>query len=164
MDDEVRFLDILSVLVRHDVDFVVVGGVAAILEGAPISTFDVDVVYHRTDDNNARLAAALGELNALYKDPAGRRIVPDEAKLATIHLHLLQTDLGPLDVLLRVGDDLTYAQLLRRSIEYEVAGLRLKVLNLETVIESKEFANRDKDRATLPILRRTLELKRSVED
>lgn len=58
----------------------------------------------------------------------------------------------------------SWAASLDRSIEYEVAGLHLKVLNLETVIETKEFANRDKDRATLPILRRTLELKRSGGD
>ncbi len=117
-----------------------------------------------TDDNNACLAAALRELNALYKDPAGRRIVPDVAKLATINRHLLRTELGPLDVLIQVGKDLTYEVLLDRSIEYEVAGMNLKVLNLETVIESKAFADREKDRATLPILRRTLEIKRSTGD
>ncbi len=44
-------------------------------------------------------------------------------------------------------------------VEYEVADLRLKVANLETVIESKELA----DRATLPILRRTLEVKAAQE-
>lgn len=118
MAGALRFLDILSTLARHEVDFVVVGGVAAILEGAPISTFDVDVVFHRTTGNNSRLAAALLELHASYKDPAGR----------------------------------------------QVAGLRFKVLNLETVIECKEIADRDKDRAALPILRRTLELKRSGGD
>ncbi len=161
MDDELRFLDILTVLFRHEVEFIVVGGVAAILEGVPIATFDVGVVYHRTDGNNARLAAALRDLNALYKDPAGRRIVPDLTRLATINTHLLRTDLGPLDVLRRIGNELTYEELLDRSFDYEVAELRLRVLDLETVIETKELANRDKDRAVLPILRRTLELKRS---
>ncbi len=161
MDDELRFLDILRILVRHEVEFVVVGGVAAILEGAPIATFDLDVVFHRTDGNNVRLAAALRELNAFYKDPAGRRIVPDLTKLATFRHHLLRTDLGPLDVLRRIGNELTYEVLIERSFEYEVAGLRLRVLGLEAVIESKEFADREKDRAVLPILRRTLELKRS---
>ena len=74
MDDELQFLDILSILVRHEVDFIVVGGVAAILEGVPIATFDLDIVYHRGDGNNRRLAAALRELNALYKDPAGSAV------------------------------------------------------------------------------------------
>ncbi|HZF07498.1 MAG TPA: hypothetical protein VFE33_01785 [Thermoanaerobaculia bacterium] len=164
MAGELRFLDILSALARHEVAFVVVGGVAAILEGAPISTFDLDIVFHRTTENNLRLATVLQELNASYKDPAGRHIVPDSTKLDSINVHLLRTDLGPLDLLSRVGRNLTYEALLDRSIDYEVAGLQLKVLNLETVIECKEIADRDKDRAALPILRRTLELKRSGDD
>ncbi len=44
------FYSILDALVRHRVDFIVVGGVAAVLEGAPISTFDLDIVYNRSDE------------------------------------------------------------------------------------------------------------------
>ncbi len=163
MDDEVRFLDILTALTRNDVEFVVVGGVAAILEGAPISTFDLDVVYRRSATNNARLATALRQVNARYKDLAGRHIVPDATKLATVDVNLLVTDLGDLDVLHHIRGDLDYEELLERTVEYEVADLHLQVANLETVIESKELADRDKDRAALPILRRTLEVKRARE-
>lgn len=155
-----KFLEQLRTLVRHEVDFIVVGGVAAVFEGAPIVTLDLDIVYDPSSDNLAHLAAALEELGAVYDDPAGRRIVPDATKLATIKIHLLVTDLGGLDVLRSIGSGLAYQDLLERSSEYEVAGLRLRVAQLETVIESKEFADRDKDRAVLPILRRTLELKR----
>ena len=158
-----KFLQQLQVLIRHEVDFIVVGGVAAVFEGAPIITLDLDIVYNRSPENNPRLAAALRELNATYKDLAGRRTVPDLLKLETIERHLLLTDLGGLDVLLSIGEDLAYQDLVGRSSEYEVSGLRLRVLDLETVIESKEFADRDKDRAVLPILRRTLELKRVAE-
>lgn len=163
MADELRFLDILTLLTRHEVEFIVVGGVAAILEGAPVSTFDLDVVYRRSDENHARLAAALGEINARYEDPAGRHIVPDATKLATINVNLLKTDLGDLDVLRHIRGDLGYEELLDRTVEYEVADLRLQVADLETVIESKEFAGRGKDRAALPILRRTLEVKKARE-
>ncbi len=154
-----RFLDQLRVLNRHQIDFVVVGGVAAVFEGAPIVTLDLDIVYDRASDNIERLAAGLKELNAYYNDPAGRRIVPDVTKLETIKIHLLLTDLGGLDVLRSIGEDLAYQDLLGRSSEYDLGGLRLRVLNLEAVIATKEVANRDKDRAVLPILRRTLELK-----
>ena len=65
MDDELRFFDILNVLVRHEVEFIVVGGVAAILEGVPIATFDLDIVYRRTDDK--RLARGLGDRRRLRK-------------------------------------------------------------------------------------------------
>jgi hypothetical protein len=48
MDAELRFLDILKALIRHGVEFILVGGVAAILEGAPVSTFDLDVMVRPT--------------------------------------------------------------------------------------------------------------------
>jgi hypothetical protein len=157
----VRFLETLRVLARHEVEFVIVGGVAAVLEGAPVMTFDLDVVYARSPQNNERLAGALRDLNARYKDLAGRRILPDTTKLSTVNVHLLDTDQGPLDLLYRVRGDLDYAAVLGRSVRYEVGGLVVNVLALESVIECKRFANRDKDRAVLPILLKTLDVKRA---
>jgi hypothetical protein len=160
MDSAPRYLDILEVLARHQVDHIVVGGVAAILEGAPVSTFDLDIVPDPASDNRERLLAALRELEARYLDPAGRHLVPDETKLATLRLNRLLTRAGPLDVLAAIGEAMTYALLAGRTHERSVGKLRVRCLDLEAVIESKEQANRDKDRAALPILRRTLELKR----
>ena len=154
-----KFLEQLRVLVRHEIDFIVVGGVAAVFEGAPIVTLDLDIVYERSPQNLRNLVDALREMNALYNDPAGRRIEPDSTKLETSRIHLLVTELGGLDVLQSIGDDLRYEDLVERSTEYEIADMRLTVLNLEAIVESKEFADRDKDRAVLPILRRTLEIK-----
>jgi hypothetical protein len=71
------------------VDFFVVGGVAAQLEGAPILTLDLDVLYDKTAENLDRLLAALQELKARYRDPAGRHIEPDRSKLETMRLHRL---------------------------------------------------------------------------
>jgi hypothetical protein len=156
-----RFLGLLQTLVQHQVDFIVVGGVAALLEGAPILTLDLDVLYDPTPANIARLIDALDELKARYRDPAGRHIVPDIEKLRTMRTHLLLTDLGALDVLRTVGNALTYADLLDRTVEYELAGTRIQVLELAGVIETKEQANRDKDRAMLPVLRQTLAIKRT---
>ena len=65
-----KFLQQLQVLIRYEVDFIVVGGVAAVFEGAPIITLDLDIVYDRSPENNPRLAAALRELKATYKDLA----------------------------------------------------------------------------------------------
>ena len=160
MDAPLRFLDILKLLVRHGVDFILVGGVAAIVEGAPISTLDLDVVVRPTPENRERLLTALGELNARYLDPAGRHIVPDRIKLETLRLHQLLTDFGPLDVLERIGKGRSYEDLLDHTRIYEVSGLPLRTLRLEMVIRSKEEANRDKDRAALPVLRRTLQLQK----
>ena len=155
----VKFLGLLRTLLRHGVDFFVVGGVAAQLAGAPILTLDLDVVYDKAPDNLGRLLAALRELNARYRDPAGRHIEPDMAKLETLRLHLLLTDLGALDILGVIGDGLTYQDLLGRTVSYQLGEARIRVLELAAVIETKEYANRDKDRAVLPVLRQTLALK-----
>lgn len=160
MDFAPKFIQILKVLARHEVELILVGGLAAIVEGAPISTFDLDVVFLRTDENLKRLLAALLELKSHYFDPAGRHIVPDAEKLASLRLHRLVTSLGPLDVMETIGAGLRYADLIGDTRLSEVGGINVRVLRLETIILSKEQANRDKDRATLPILQRTLRLKR----
>jgi predicted nucleotidyltransferase len=154
-----KFDEILKVLVDHGVEFILVGGVAAVLEGAPLSTFDVDVVFLRRDENLPPLLDALRELDARYADPAGRHIVPDADKLANLHIHRLVTSMGALDVMETIGHGLSYADLLGDTQVMEVAGVKVRVLGLETIILSKEQANRDKDRATLHILRRTLQMK-----
>jgi hypothetical protein len=160
MESALRFIEILKVLSRHEVEYILVGGVAAILEGAPVSTFDLDVVFLKTAENLERLLPALLELDAVYFDPAGRRFVPDADKLASFRMHRLVTSLGSLDVMETIGAGLSYADLISHTRLSEVEGIQIRILCLETIIRSKEQANRDKDRATLPVLRRTLLLKK----
>lgn len=159
----VKFLGLLRVLLRHGVDFFVVGGVAAQLEGAPILTLDLDVLYDKAPENLERLLAALQELKARYRDPAGRHIEPDLEKLATMRTNLLHTELGALDVLSAIGHGLTFQDLAGRTIVYELGEMRVLVLELAGVIESKEQANREKDRAVLPVLRQTLAMKTRLD-
>lgn len=159
MDIPVKFDKILKVLVHHGVEFILVGGVAAVLEGVPLSTLDVDVVFLKKEENLPPLLAALHELEARYFDPAGRHILPDADKVATFHMHRLVTAFGPLDVMETIGDGMSYADLVDHSRIKEVAGVNVRVLDLETIILSKEQANREKDRATLHVLRRTLQMK-----
>src|SRR3954465_7312657 len=154
-----KLFEILKVLARHKVDLLVAGGIAAIIEGAPVSTFDLDIMVFPSEDNRERLLAALGELNARYRDPAGRLLIPDRDKLSALRIHRLMTDLGALDVLESIGHGRRYADLVEHTEIYDIDGLSVRTLRLEMIIRSKEEANRDKDQAVLPILRRTLLLK-----
>ncbi len=153
--------EILVALTERAVDFIVVGGVSATLQGAPVTTFDLDLVHSRAPENLDRLLAALGDLEAYYRGQGGRRIVPQLSHLASAGHQLLMTRAGPLDVLGTVGatgHERGYEELLPDTHLMEVMeGLRLRVLDLATVIALKEEAGRDKDRAVLPVLRRTLE-------
>ena len=109
---------------------------------------NLNVVYLSTNDNKARLAEALGKLEARYLDPAGRQVQPD-GLLASIRMHLLETSCGRVDVLRTVGKDLAYLDLEERTRVLEVADSRLRVLKLEMIIETKEHADRPKDRYQL---------------
>ena len=157
------FRRIVGAFVSHSVDFILVGGFAAIIEGVPLSTFDVDVVHARTPENVDRLLAALKQLSAIYFDPAGRTIEPIASNLLGPGHHLLRTNAGRLDVLGHIGNGAGYDALLPETIETEDGGIRFRLLRLEKLIEIKEQVGQDKDLAVLPILRRTLALRRQRE-
>ena len=152
----VQFLELLRTLTSHDVRFIVVGGVAAVLEGAPIATFDLDVLYACEAGNIARLSAALESLDAVYVDPAGRRIRPTAERLFGGGHHLLRTRFGRLDVMGSIGSGQSFEQLLPRSRNHDLHGLTIQVLRLDAIIETKEAAGRPKDRAVLAMLRELL--------
>lgn len=66
MPSPFNYPKMLRVLLAHQVDFVVIGGVCATLHGSSVMTADVDIVPSRHSDNLKRLEAALTELNAYY--------------------------------------------------------------------------------------------------
>ena len=152
------FRAILRILVHHQVDFIVIGGVAAVLHGAPVTTFDLDIVHSRTDTNLDRLQEALTELGAYYRELQDRRLVPQRANLALAAHHLLLTRAGPLDLIGAVVAGRGFIELLPHTREIDLGeGMAIRILDLRTLIEIKEKLGRERDRAVLPILRRTLE-------
>jgi hypothetical protein len=152
---------ILKCLCRHGVDFIVVGGVSAVLMGAPVSTFDLDVVHSREETNLDRLLQALAELDAVYRFPADRRIPPNRSHVQSPGHHLLGTRYGLLDVLGTIGTGRSYEDLLAGTVTVELEpGVALRILGLEAQIQTKEEVGREKDLAVLPVLRRTLRARR----
>jgi hypothetical protein len=153
------FLALLQTLVAHEVDFIIVGGVCAVLHGAPVTTFDLDLVHSRAPDNIDHLLSALHDLDAYYRGQGDRRLRPGPLHLTSSGHQLLMTCFGPLDLLGAIGADKSYGDLLEHTVEMPVSGLKLRVLNLDTLIEIKEEVGHEKDKAVIPILRRTLEEK-----
>ena len=148
---------LLAALAAAGVEHIVVGGAAAVLHGAPITTQDLDVVYRRTAENLDRLQAFLVDLDALARDPAGRRLRPDRSHLEAGGVLLLNTRLGPFDPMARLADGRGFEELLAHSAVIDDEGLVLRVLDLPTLIEVKTAANRAKDRLVLPVLLALLE-------
>lgn len=154
---ENKLLALLRTLADSKSQFIVVGGLAAVLNGAPVQTYDVDIVYSRNPENIEYLLKALESLDAVFRIQPERRLKPDASHLSgSGHLNLL-TRYGPLDLLAAVGRNLTYEDLLVHCSTMSIGdSVSINVLNLETLIELKEQLAGDKDLATLPILRQTL--------
>jgi hypothetical protein len=155
-EPEPDFEAILSTLSGADVDFIVVGGVCAVLHGAPVSTFDLDLVYSRNALNLQRLEKVLAELEAAYREKP--EISPDASRLDGPGHHLLMTKFGPLDLLGSIVGGEGYEELIESTERVDIgAPTPVSILDLPTLIRHKEKLGRDRDMAVLPILRRTLE-------
>jgi hypothetical protein len=151
---------LLDVLARHGVRFVVVGGIAAVSQGSPLPTEDLDVTPARDERNLEGLAAALDELNARLRVDSGRgpRLPADMRLLGKAEIWTLATDLGDLDVVFEPPGTRGYDDLRSDAVEVDFGGgTRALVASLADVIRSKEASSRAKDRAQLPALRQTLE-------
>jgi predicted nucleotidyltransferase len=157
------FFEILQTLKRHKVDFIIVGGVCAVLHGAPVSTFDLDIVHSRSEDNLTRLKEALEDLDAYYRTRRDKRLIPDITHLASPGHQLLMTRFGPLDLLGAIGDGKSYEDLIEQTSKESLENMSVYLLNLETLINIKEKIGREKDNAVLPVLRSTLEEKKKRE-
>ena len=147
---------LLATIATSDVEFIVVGMLAAVAQGAPVTTHDLDIVHRRTPENVARLVDLLvDQLDASYR---GRTDVlrPTAEILSGPGHSLLKTNLGPLDVLGAIEGGRDYDALLPNSRQVEIAGRPVFVLGLQTLIELKRGSTRLKDQLVLPVLEETL--------
>lgn len=150
------FLAILGILTDRDVEFVVVGALSAVLQGAPIMTFDLDVVHRRSDENVEALLGALDVLDARYRGRGDQILVPTAEHLKGPGHQLLITRHGPLDLLGAIEDDLDYEDLIDDALKMSADDIEFSVLPLERYVALKEKSERSQDLARLPILRETL--------
>jgi hypothetical protein len=157
---------ILRALVAHDVQFVLIGAMAAIARKVPVVTYDVDITPAKGPENLEKLAAALQGLGAKRRtrEPEGAPFPIDPKGLANSDIWSLMTPHGSLDISFFPSGTQGYEDLIRDAGPVEAyAGLTVQVASLADVIRSKQAANRPKDIAQLPLLRQTLEEIRKLE-
>ena len=146
----------------RDVEFILVGGVAAAVQGAPIVTQDVDILYRLEPANLNRLEVALDVLNAVTRDDP-RRLRFSVHHLATKGHKLAMSAAGAIDILGSINDGLLFEDILPYTERMEFDGLEVNVLRLDKLIELKRALGRPKDLAMLPVLEATLKERRSRE-
>jgi predicted nucleotidyltransferase len=155
----------LEVILRalRDVEFILVGGVAAAVQGAPVVTQDVDILYRIEPSNLRRLEAALLALDAVARDDP-RRLRFGLSHLETKGHKLTLTRVGALDVLGSINQEqLLFEDLLPHTDLMDFDGLAIRVLRLAKLIELKRMLGRPKDLAIMPLLEATLREKEGRE-
>lgn len=149
----------------HGVRYLVVGGLAGEILGAPIATNDLDICYERTPDNMERLAAALVSLGAKLRVANVEDDLPfilDARSLAAGDCFTFRSEVGDIDVLVTPSGTAGYSDLVQRATAYDLgSGLVVNVVSLDDLIRMKEAAGRAKDRAHLEVL---AALKEMVDD
>ncbi|MBF5041567.1 hypothetical protein FGE12_04150 [Aggregicoccus sp. 17bor-14] len=148
------FLQLLRLLTEARVDFVVVGGTAAVLHGSAMATYDLDVLMPFTEVNCERLLKAISGLQPRLSHTVDKRPLQLSAsELSSFRNLYLLTDLGRLDVLgsLPPVEDVT--SVLREAEWMDVGGLRVRVLPLDLLIQVKASMGRPKDKLTETELR-----------
>lgn len=141
---------IAEILLRHKIEFFVVGGQAETLMGGSRVTFDVDLCYRRTSENLQRLADALKEIRPTLRGaPPDLPIVLDAAALALGNNYTFDTSFGQLDLLGWLEPIGAYENLALLSETYRVGGLSLRTIGLDDLIRIKQYIARPKDRESL---------------
>lgn len=158
LPDDLNFepLKILEVLARHRVDFVVIGGIAAIYHASPYATFDLDICPAGDDANLGRLADALIEMSARMRftdEPEPIRIDFRPRILRAAPFLNLETEWGPLDIVHEPAGKKGFDDLNRGAITIELRGLQVSVASRSDILNSKEALYRDKDLPTIRLFR-----------
>jgi predicted nucleotidyltransferase len=147
---------LLKGLSEAGIEFIIVGGMAAVAQGAPVTTFDLDIVHHQTDDNIKKLSVFLKSINAFQRRPDDKIIEPTEKDLKAKGHILLNTRYGPMDILAYIEKDRGFKDLLTDAVEIELHRYKVYVLSLHTLIELKRDSKDPMDQYRLPIFEETL--------
>lgn len=152
---------IIKVLNKHKVEYIVVGGVGSILQGADIFTKDIDVCPENNKENFERLSAALKELGGRLRGAQNVEVPITPDLLKNMQIGTWVTRYGDFDIIhdIPAGENgalYKYKDLYVNHDDVPVFGIVVHVASLKDIVASKRFAGRPKDIAVLPELEELL--------
>lgn len=153
---------LLRELHAEGVEFVIIGGMAAVAQGSAFLTADLDLCYSRKKENLERLAKALAPFNPTLRDAPNKiHFRLDAATLRSGMNFTLTTEAGDLDIFGEVTGLGGTEEVPEFSEEMEIFSVPCKVLTLEGLIKTKQATGRAKDLRLLPELEALLEIRKS---
>jgi len=151
---------LLKRLVENHVEFVIVGGYAAMAHGASLVTQDMDVCCSFSEENLLRIQAAIADLRPVHRmTPARLPLDLARGRCGSLKNLYLSTDIGQLDCLGAITGIGDYQVVRSQSEEMTLAFGTCRVLTVEALIRSKSALGRDRDREAVLQLRAVAERK-----
>jgi predicted nucleotidyltransferase len=146
---------------EHKVEFVIIGGMAAVSLGVPIATRDLDICYRRSKENIERLAQALELLHPTLRGaPSDLSFKFDATTIEHGNNFTFVTDAGDLDILGYISGVGEYAEVASDAETLEIYEVKVKVMSMETLIKAKKATGRTKDQIQLLEIEAALRLRR----
>jgi hypothetical protein len=142
-----KIRDLLEVLDRHAVDFIVIGGIAGIIHGSAYPTYDFDLLYARDDGNLDRMAAALRDLHVTLRNaPPDLPFQVDARTLAAGSNFTFESEFGSFDILGEAAGMRSYDQMRTDAKPDSAWGIPIRVASIDDLIRMKRAAGRPKDK------------------
>lgn len=137
-----------------DVDFVIVGGFAAMLHGSSLVTRDLDVCAVLSQENVEKLRSRLKDLRPVHRmTPQKLSFSENPSPGASLQNLYLETELGALDILGSIKGVGDYDRVRAASVAIDLFGRRCRVMSLDDLILAKESLGREKDLLAVKELR-----------
>lgn len=141
---------LLKILNENNLDFVIVGGFAAIVHGASQVTKDLDICVALSESDVKQLRVALEKLHPKHRmTPQKLSFLEHPQQISSLKNLYLQTDLGIIDILGQITGVGDFAKVAQNAITIELMGFPCKVISLDDLIQAKKAMGSPKDLQTV---------------
>jgi hypothetical protein len=141
--------ELLRRLIAAEVEFVLVGGFAAIAHGVTLVTRDVDICCRFTEANLMRIQRAFADLHPVHRSQPDLPLDLTKERCASLKNLYIRTDLGMVDCLGEILGVGGFDEVAKHGVEVDLPGGKCRLLNLDALIRAKEAMGRDHDRITV---------------
>lgn len=156
MEDQFEdFIKVLGALDKHEVDYILIGGVAVILHGMQRLTRVVDIFVKIVPENMDKLRKAL---HSIYDDVSIEEITVSELNEYPVIRYGTPSGFY-IDIMARIGEVARYDDFECEIIDYQ--GIKIKIATPETLYLLKRDSLRDKDKIDAVFLRELIEAKKA---